>query len=115
MCRGTVVRCINSESNRRLNVSYFENQEAGTDNWPLASGKCPMIQTLDWTDQGVRFLDQTKLPTEETYVTCKTHEQVVDVTRNMVVRGARDIGVAAGIGIALGGNNSKAESVSDLK
>ena len=109
------MRCINSESNRRLNVSYFENQEARTDNWPLASGKCPMIQTLEWTDQGVRFLDQTKLPTEETYVTCKTHEQVADVIRNMVVRGAPAIGVAAGMGIALGVNNSKAESVSDLK
>src|SRR5580693_9813855 len=74
-----------------------------------------MIQTLEWTDHGVRFIDQTKLPTEETYVTCKTHEQVADVIRNMVVRGAPAIGVAAGMGIALGVNNSKAESVSDLK
>jgi methylthioribose-1-phosphate isomerase len=74
-----------------------------------------MIQTLEWTDQGVRFLDQTKLPTEETYVTCKTHEQVADVIRNMVVRGAPAIGVAAAMGIALGVNNSPAESVTDLK
>jgi methylthioribose-1-phosphate isomerase len=74
-----------------------------------------MIQTLEWTDDGVRFLDQTKLPTEETYVTCKTHEQVADVIRNMVVRGAPAIGVAAAMGIALGVNNSKAESVGDLK
>ena len=29
----------------------------------------PMIQTLEWTDKGVRFIDQTKLPTEEVYVT----------------------------------------------
>jgi methylthioribose-1-phosphate isomerase len=74
-----------------------------------------MISTLEWTDHGVRFLDQTKLPTEETYVTCKTHEQVADVIRNMVVRGAPAIGVAAAMGIALGVNNSKAESTSDLK
>jgi methylthioribose-1-phosphate isomerase len=74
-----------------------------------------MIQTLEWTDHGVRFLDQTKLPTEETYVTCKTHEQVADVIRNMVVRGAPAIGVAAGMGIALGVSNSKAESTGDLK
>jgi len=74
-----------------------------------------MIQTLEWTDRGVRFLDQTKLPTEETYVTCKTHEQVADVIRNMVVRGAPAIGVAAAMGIALGVNNSKAESTGDLK
>jgi len=74
-----------------------------------------MIQTLEWTDHGVRFLDQTKLPTEETYVVCKTHEQVADVIRNMVVRGAPAIGVAAALGIALGVSNSKAESAGDLK
>jgi len=74
-----------------------------------------MIQTLEWTDQGVCFLDQTKLPTEEIYVTCTTHEQVAEVIRNMVVRGAPAIGVAAAMGIALGVNNSKAESTGDLQ
>ena len=74
-----------------------------------------MIQTLEWTDSGVRFIDQTKLPTEETYVTCKTHEQVADVIRNMVVRGAPAIGVAAAMGIALGMKNSKAENGTELK
>jgi len=74
-----------------------------------------MIITLEWTDAGVRFLDQTKLPTEEIYVNCTTYRQVADVIRNMVVRGAPAIGVAAGMGIALGLNNSTAESVADLK
>ncbi len=74
-----------------------------------------MIQTLEWTEQGVRFIDQTKLPTEETYVTCKTYEQVADVIRTMVVRGAPAIGVAAAMGIALGINSSKAETVGELK
>jgi len=74
-----------------------------------------MIHTLEWTDHGIRFIDQTKLPTEETYVTCTTHEQVADVIRNMVVRGAPAIGVAAAMGIALGVKNSKAETVADLK
>jgi methylthioribose-1-phosphate isomerase len=74
-----------------------------------------MIQTLEWTDKGVRFLDQTKLPTEETYVNCTTYQEVADVIRNMVVRGAPAIGVAAGMGVALGIKNSKAESVGDLK
>jgi methylthioribose-1-phosphate isomerase len=74
-----------------------------------------MIQTLEWTDKGVRFLDQTKLPTEEIYVTATTYQQVADVIRNMVVRGAPAIGVAAGMGIALGVQNSKAETVGDLK
>jgi methylthioribose-1-phosphate isomerase len=74
-----------------------------------------MIQTLEWTDSGVRFIDQTKLPMEETYVVCKTHEQVADVIRNMVVRGAPAIGVAAAMGIALGVKNSKASTVGELK
>src|SRR6201987_3142887 len=74
-----------------------------------------MIQTLEWTDKGVSFIDQTKLPTEEVYVVCTTYRQVADVIRNMVVRGAPAIGVAAGMGIALGVKNSKAETVGDLK
>src|SRR5690349_11919159 len=74
-----------------------------------------MIQTLEWTDSGVRFIDQTKLPTEETYVNCKTYIQVADVIRTMVVRGAPAIGVSAAMGIALGVKNSKAENVGALK
>jgi methylthioribose-1-phosphate isomerase len=74
-----------------------------------------MIHTLEWTDTGVRFIDQTKLPTEEVYVTCKTHEQVADVIRNMVVRGAPAIGVAAAMGLALAVKNSKADTVGGLK
>jgi methylthioribose-1-phosphate isomerase len=74
-----------------------------------------MIQTLEWTDKGVRFIDQTKLPMEETYVNCTTHQQVADVIRDMVVRGAPAIGVAAAMGIALGVQNSKAANGGDLK
>src|SRR5256884_1165340 len=74
-----------------------------------------MIQTLEWTASGVRFIDQTKLPNEEVYVTCTTHAQVADVIRAMVVRGAPAIGVAAAMGIALGIKNSKAENIDKLR
>ncbi len=74
-----------------------------------------MIETLEWTDTGVRFIDQTKLPTEETYVNCTTHDQVADVIRTMVVRGAPAIGVAAAMGIALGMQNSKAATEPELR
>ena len=57
----------------------------------------------------------TKLPTEEVYVTCTTHQQVADAIRNMVVRGAPAIGVAAAMGIALGVKNSTAENAAGLK
>jgi len=74
-----------------------------------------MIQTLEWTDQGVRFIDQTKLPTEETYVTCKT--SCTGCRCHPQHGGTRSaaIGVAAAMGIALGVRDSKAETVGDLK
>jgi methylthioribose-1-phosphate isomerase len=74
-----------------------------------------MIKTLEWTDSGVRFIDQTKLPTEETYVTCTTYQEVADAIRNMIVRGAPAIGVAAAMGIALGARDSKAKNHEDLQ
>jgi methylthioribose-1-phosphate isomerase len=74
-----------------------------------------MIKTLEWTDSGVRFIDQTKLPTEETYVTCKSYEEVADAIRTMIVRGAPAIGVAAAMGIALGLRDSRASDQIELK
>ncbi len=74
-----------------------------------------MVETLEWTATGVRFIDQTRLPMEETYVNCTTHEEVADVIRSMVVRGAPAIGVAAAMGIALGMLNSKAATEAELK
>src|SRR6202162_1042159 len=74
-----------------------------------------MIQTLEWTESGVVFIDQTKLPTEEVYVTCTTHEQVPDDTPRVVPRAPPAIGVAAAMGIALGVKNSEAETGADLK
>ncbi|MBV9479498.1 MAG: S-methyl-5-thioribose-1-phosphate isomerase [Acidobacteria bacterium] len=73
-----------------------------------------MIQTLEWTESGVRLLDQTKLPVEESYVTCKSYQEVAEGIRNMVVRGAPAIGVAAAMGIALGLKNSSAARLADL-
>jgi methylthioribose-1-phosphate isomerase len=74
-----------------------------------------MIKTLEWTSQGVRFIDQTRLPTEEVYVTCTTHQEVAAAIRDMVVRGAPAIGVAAAMGIALGVKHSRAQDVATLR
>jgi methylthioribose-1-phosphate isomerase len=67
-----------------------------------------MIRTLEWTNDGVVFIDQTKLPTEEVYVTCRTYQEVADAIVTMIVRGAPAIGVAAAMGVALGAKQSKA-------
>jgi methylthioribose-1-phosphate isomerase len=74
-----------------------------------------MIKTLEWTDDGVRFIDQTKLPTEETYVTCKSYEEVADAIRTMIVRGAPALGVTAAMGVALGVRDSQAANQEGLK
>jgi methylthioribose-1-phosphate isomerase len=67
-----------------------------------------MIPTLAWTPEGVRFLDQTRLPLEESYVLAATYEQVADAIVTMVVRGAPAIGVSAAYGVALGALRTKA-------
>jgi methylthioribose-1-phosphate isomerase len=61
-----------------------------------------MVETIQWTSDGVVMIDQTRLPREESYVTCTTYEEVADAIRSMVIRGAPAIGVAAAMGIALG-------------
>ena len=73
-----------------------------------------MIPTLEWTADGVRFLDQTRLPLEETYVLATTSDQVATVITTMVVRGAPAIGVAAAMGVALGIKNSSATTLPAL-
>jgi methylthioribose-1-phosphate isomerase len=61
-----------------------------------------MIETIQWTDDGVVMIDQTRLPVEERYVTCRTYEEVAAAIRGMIIRGAPAIGVAAAMGVALG-------------
>jgi methylthioribose-1-phosphate isomerase len=74
-----------------------------------------MIKTLEWTDAGVCFIDQTKLPTEETYVTCKNYEEVADAIRTMVVRGAPALGVAAAMGVALGAKLAQSKTLPEFE
>jgi len=69
-----------------------------------------MIPTLTWTSEGVRFIDQTKLPLEESYVLATTYEQVAEIIVTMVVRGAPAIGVSAAYGIALGARHTAAST-----
>ncbi len=73
-----------------------------------------MIPTLEWLPAGVNFLDQTKLPLEETYVLATDYKQVATVIRDMIVRGAPAIGVSAAMGMAIGIDRSTATSLDDL-
>jgi methylthioribose-1-phosphate isomerase len=73
-----------------------------------------MIPTLEWTPRGVNFLDQTKLPHEETYVLARDYKEVARAIKDMIVRGAMAIGVSGAMGVALGIERSTATSIDQL-
>jgi methylthioribose-1-phosphate isomerase len=74
-----------------------------------------MIKTVEWTDEGVRMIDQRLLPTEEKYVTLHSCEEVADAIKTMMVRGAPAIGVSAAMGLALGAKQLHGTSISDFE
>ncbi|BCS55683.1 S-methyl-5-thioribose-1-phosphate isomerase [Geobacter sp. SVR] len=60
------------------------------------------FRTIEWRDNTVIMIDQTRLPGEEIYNTYADYKDVAEAIRGMVIRGAPAIGVAAAMGIALG-------------
>jgi methylthioribose-1-phosphate isomerase len=73
------------------------------------------FKTIEWTEEGVRMIDQTRLPAEDVYVTCRTYQEVAEAIRSMVIRGAPAIGVAAAMGVALGVRDSRATTGEQLR
>jgi len=77
------------------------------------------FKTIEWKDDRVVMIDQRILPIKEAYVECLTFEDVAQAIRDMVIRGAPAIGVAAAMGIALGALKSrrkdKIEFLAELK
>src|SRR5688572_1554067 len=73
-----------------------------------------MLPTIEWNDTGVVMIDQRKLPGVEIYVTCKSAKEVAKAIKTMVIRGAPAIGVAAGMGLALGVRQSTAAGTTKL-
>ena len=60
------------------------------------------VKTIEWNDDRVIMLDQRLLPHREVYRVCRDYNQVASAIRDMVIRGAPAIGVAAAMGVALG-------------
>jgi methylthioribose-1-phosphate isomerase len=73
-----------------------------------------MIKTLEWTEEGVMMIDQRLLPTEEVYPVFKNYLEVAFAIKEMVVRGAPAIGVAASMGVALGVRDAAADTPEKL-
>lgn len=65
------------------------------------------VETLYWKDNCVCILDQRRLPKEKVYIRCAQYQDVVNCIRDMAIRGAPAIGVAAAWGIAQAVNQSK--------
>lgn len=74
-----------------------------------------VAQPIEWTDKGVVMLDQRRLPGEEVSYTYTDYREVAKAIREMVIRGAPAIGVAAAMGVALGVQKSPAASIDALK
>jgi methylthioribose-1-phosphate isomerase len=74
-----------------------------------------VAQPIEWTEGGVVMLDQRRLPGEEIHYTYTDYRGVAAAIRDMVIRGAPAIGVAAAMGAALGVQKSSARSVPELR
>jgi len=74
-----------------------------------------VAQPIEWTDRGVVMLDQRLLPAQEVSYTYTNYRDVADAIRDMVIRGAPAIGVAAAMGAALGVLRSRAASLDALR
>jgi methylthioribose-1-phosphate isomerase len=68
-----------------------------------------MIATVTWQDERVVLIDQRRLPGEEVYLRCAEAREVAVAIKDMAIRGAPAIGVAAALGLALGVRRTSAE------
>jgi len=68
------------------------------------------LRTVKWKRGAVYLIDQTQLPRRLRYVKCEDYKQLAEAVKNMVVRGAPAIGVAAAMGLSLTAYHSKART-----
>src|SRR3989441_7916463 len=74
-----------------------------------------VAQPIEWTDRGIVMLTQRLCPGEEVSYTYTPYQDAAKSTREMVIRGAPAIGVAAAMGVAIGVQKSNAKSLADLR
>lgn len=73
-----------------------------------------MVKTIEWKDDKVIMLDQSRLPLEVAYAECTDYQMVAEGIKKLWIRGAPAIGIAAAMGIALGAQGIKAGSMDDF-
>ena len=72
------------------------------------------LRTVEWKNNKVVMIDQTKLPNELVFVEYDDFNQVADAIRTLVVRGAPAIGVSGAFGLALAVLQSDATTKDEL-
>ena len=72
------------------------------------------LKTVEWKDNSIIMIDQTKLPNSLEYVTYTDYNQVANAIRTLVVRGAPAIGVSGAFGLALAALQSNAKEKDEL-
>jgi len=73
-----------------------------------------MVQAIEWKDNKVIMLDQSRLPIEVSFIECSDYQMVAEGIKKLWIRGAPAIGIAASMGIALGAQDIKAGSFDDF-
>jgi len=74
-----------------------------------------MIPTIKWEDAFIYIIDQRKLPGKKEWLVCRTLQDVITAIREMAIRGAPAIGVAAAMGLALGSQTIKTKNYETFK
>lgn len=70
-----------------------------------------MQEPLVWDDGVLKILDQTRLPDELLWISCKTYKDVAICIKEMKIRGSPAIGIAGAYGVAMADDKEKAIEV----
>ncbi|MEM3744069.1 MAG: hypothetical protein QXW43_06025, partial [Candidatus Methanomethyliaceae archaeon] len=73
------------------------------------------MKTIEWKEDGVYIIDQTKLPHQLTIIKCEDYERIAIAIERMEIRGAPAIGVAAAMGIALAAKKVASGSLEEIR
>ena len=73
-----------------------------------------MVKTIEWKNNKVLMLDQSRLPHEVIYVECHDYHKIAEGIKKLWIRGAPAIGIAAAMGIALGAQEISARNFDEF-
>jgi len=73
------------------------------------------MKVIEWLGDRLKIIDQSKLPHEEIYLELSSYHEIAQAIRDMNIRGAPAVGIAAGYGIALGANSIKINELNQFQ